>query len=390
MVKVIRPAIAIAAYNRQSALQRLLNALDLADYTGYQDITLVISVDRAEVNPVANPVQKVADSFNWRWGEKKVIYHERHLGLTPNILFCGDLSEEYDAVIVLEDDLIVSPGFYHYACAAIEFYRDRDYVAGISLYSDIYNEYAQMRFIPLDDGYDNYFLQIAASWGQIWTKQQWLLFRSYYQQSIERAFDTQDTIPEFVISWPDPKDWKKHFIRYLVDTQRYFVVPRSSLSTNCGEQGTHIVSKHGNYHTYLLWGTKQFHFSSLEESRAVYDCHYEISAQILQQANPKLRDYNFTVDFYGSKNLSKISTPYVLTVRDSQSAIASFAAELVPPELNITFDLTGEFFHLSAVANCSNYTTQKKLAHYIYLHQYGGIKRYLALGMYSWWQKLQS
>ena len=386
MANSIQPAIVIATYNRQNALQRLLNSLDLANYESYEDITLIISVDLAE----ANPVQQVADSFVWRWGKKKVIYHEQHLGLTPNILFCGDLSTEYGAVIVLEDDLVVSPGFYHYACTAIEFYCDRDYVAGISLYSDIYNEYAQMRFIPLDDGYDNYFLQIAASWGQVWTKQQWQPFRDYYQQSIERPFSDQDLIPEFVIGWPDPRDWKKHFIRYLVDKQRYFVVPRSSLSTNCGEQGTHIVNKHGNYHTYLLWGTKEFKFSLLEESKAVYDCHYEIEARILQQSNRKLSEYEFTVDFYGSKNLAKIQTPYVLTVRDPDNAVASFAAELVPPELNITFDLAGEFFHLTQVPNCLSYPASKKLAHYVYLHQYGGIKRYLALGMYSWWQKLQS
>lgn len=383
MLNSIRPAIVVAAYNRPDALQRLLDSLEKASYAGCEDVTIVISVDRAE----GNPLRQVVADFDWRWGKKRVVYHQQRLGLTGNILFCGDLSEEYGSAIVLEDDLVVSPGFYRYAMDAIDFYRHCDYVGGISLYSDIYNEYAQMRFIPLDDGYDNYFLQIAASWGQVWTKEQWQGFRDYYQQSVESPFTTDDGIPDFVIGWPDPTDWKKHFIRYLVATKRYFVVPRSALSTNCGEQGTHIASKHGNYHTYLLWGEKKFQFSYLEESKAVYDCYYEIEARILQEANSKLAQYDFTVDFYGSKNLAKVKSPYILTVRSCEGAIASFAAELVPPELNIACDLEGDVFSLAAVTDCLGYPAGKRLARYISLHQYGGIRRYLALGIYSFWQK---
>lgn len=41
----IYPAIVVATYNRPYALQRLLNSIAKADYKGYKNIPLVISVD---------------------------------------------------------------------------------------------------------------------------------------------------------------------------------------------------------------------------------------------------------------------------------------------------------------------------------------------------------
>ena len=51
------------------------------------------------------------------------------------MLQCGDISYEYGSVIVLEDDLFVSPFFYKYAVEAQEFYRDDNRIGGISLYN---------------------------------------------------------------------------------------------------------------------------------------------------------------------------------------------------------------------------------------------------------------
>ncbi len=50
-------------------------------------------------------------------------------------LQCGDLTEKYDAVVVLEDDLVVAEGFMQYVVAAVEAYKNNDEIAGISLYT---------------------------------------------------------------------------------------------------------------------------------------------------------------------------------------------------------------------------------------------------------------
>ena len=40
----MKPAIVVVAYNRVKALQRLLDSLKNADYSGFSDITLIISI----------------------------------------------------------------------------------------------------------------------------------------------------------------------------------------------------------------------------------------------------------------------------------------------------------------------------------------------------------
>ena len=54
-------------------------------------------------------VNKIANDFNWRLGEKKVIIHTQKLGLRNHFIWVGDQTERFKNVIFLEDDLIVSP-----------------------------------------------------------------------------------------------------------------------------------------------------------------------------------------------------------------------------------------------------------------------------------------
>ncbi|MGK7895195.1 MAG: glycosyltransferase, partial [Xenococcus sp. (in: cyanobacteria)] len=142
----VNPVIIIAAYNRANSLQRLLNSLVRADYTGHDSITLIISIDYSNNSEVI----LIAENFVWEFGNKEIIKHSTNLGLKQHIIFCGDLTERYQSVIILEDDLIVSPAFYDYTCQALSYYQDQADISGISLYSYFYNEYAQVRFMPLD------------------------------------------------------------------------------------------------------------------------------------------------------------------------------------------------------------------------------------------------
>ena len=54
-------------------------------------------------------------------GIKKIIKHSKNLGLRAHVITCGDLVNIYDNIIVLEDDLFVSPYFYKYANDALNF-----------------------------------------------------------------------------------------------------------------------------------------------------------------------------------------------------------------------------------------------------------------------------
>lgn len=120
-------ALVVVGYNRPRSMRRILDSLNRAKYD-YTEIPLMISID----NSGDDSVRKEAESFQWKHGEKKLICHKERMGLRKHIISCGDLTEEYGAVMILEDDLYVSPDYYNYAMKALEKYGDHPKIAGIS------------------------------------------------------------------------------------------------------------------------------------------------------------------------------------------------------------------------------------------------------------------
>ncbi|MDA7901948.1 glycosyltransferase family 2 protein, partial [bacterium] len=184
MTSNTHPAIVVVGYNRPDSLQRLLDSLNLANYQ-FDNIDLVISLDFCS-GSLGDSTQNVAASFNWQHGKKRVILQAENIGLRNHVLACGDLSESYGAIILLEDDLSVGPDFYHFAKTALDFSDRQQSIGGVSLYNHKTNFLNQFPFEPVYDGYDNYYLQIASSWGQAWTHTQWISFRTWYGE-IEKS-----------------------------------------------------------------------------------------------------------------------------------------------------------------------------------------------------------
>ncbi|HLC15424.1 MAG TPA: glycosyltransferase [Thermodesulfovibrionia bacterium] len=363
------PAIVISAFNRAHTLDRLLQSIVSADFMQYDNIPLIISIDKSD----CKEVYEVAEGFLWPCGPKTVVRHQRHLGLKEHILTCGSLSAEYGAVILLEDDLFVARSFYDYAVQAMDFYQNDSRICGISLYAYDFNEHAQLAFYPLDDGYDNCFIQTPSSWGQLWTHKQWHDFHTWYQ-SKNSVITDEAPIPDNVLQWPE-SSWKKYFINYMVAQNRYFVFPRSSLTTNFGDIGTHYVKQTSNYQVPLQMIGKKYIFSPLDESKSVYDSHFEILAQCLKPFNFQLKSFDFECDLYGTKNLKKIKSECLLTIRDCRSSILSYGSGLLPQELNIIFNRSGSFFNLSRLSSCRNLQRKKRLIQLKSLNKDYGVRQ---------------
>jgi hypothetical protein len=374
-----QPAIVVVAYQRPRCLDRLLTSIARADYSGYESITLIISIDRGDYPEVL----QVAKNFNWEFGEKKIIQHSTNIGLKKHILFCGDLTKQYEAVIILEDDLFVSPGFYDYTCQALEYFQNLNYVSGISLYSYCYNEYARIRFIASDDGFDNYFLQSASSWGQSWTKYQWQEFRNWYDINSEILIAENEMLPEMVINWSSERSWKKHFIRYMVAENKYFVIPRISLTTNFAEVGDHMSSLTNNYQTSLILNKKTWNFSNLKQSKSIYDVYFEMTSACLKKNNLAFNNCDFECDLYGIKQINKIKTKYLLTIRDTSKIIASYDLKLIPHELNLIYELEGDFFNLIETDLHCSLSYRKKILQHMYINQNAGVVKYASLFFYG-------
>lgn len=329
------PAIVVCAYNRSKPLMRLLKSLANATYSDLE-ITLIISIDNSDNKDVLG----IANAFVWAHGEKEIIIHDRHLGLKEHVLRCGDLTSRFDSLIMLEDDLLVSPFFYEYAKQVVHYYEKEEPVAGISLYNYQVAESCFYPFQAIDDGSDVYFMQVASSWGQVWTTKQWQDFRKWF--ALNPEIPDNSSIPSYLKFW-GKHSWKKHFIHYLIATNKYFVFPRLSLSTNFEEEGTNS-SSNNVFHVSLQTTHSQYKFKQLANSKSIYDAWFEILPASLNQHISALSSYDYEVDLYQTK--VEYSKKYVLTSKKAQQPILSYSSELFPLEVNAIFDLDGNEINL--------------------------------------------
>ena len=337
-----RIALVVIAYNRPQALLRLLDSLTNAYYPDGLDVPLIISVDKSDSQDVEN----VANDYVWEHGEKSVRLHEVNLGLKQHVLECGNISKEYDGIIMLEDDLYVSPSFYMYVLAAMNRIRLDKKVGGISLYNHRLNVHAREPFEAIDDGYDNYYLQFASSWGQAFSTEQWNSFGEWYE--IHKDDDiAADNVPVNVSSWSE-KSWLKYFIKYLIDTDRYFIYPRISFTTNFGDEGTHANEGVNDLQVPIAgmrkYGQIDFHFSDTEESRARYDAYFE--NMCLGSRLPEAAREEVTVDMYGIKQGEGYKR-YVLSCRGlPYRVLQAYGRCLRPIDANVMYKIEGKDFFL--------------------------------------------
>ena len=266
----MNPAIVISAFDRPRSLNRLLRSIESAIFLS-NDIPLVISIDGGGNEEVV----QIAEEFAWKHGSKRILNHTENLGLKQHIISCGDLSAEYGSVIILEDDLTVSPYFYDFANSASKEYGDTHEVAGISLYAYKVSENGFEPFYPAEDGKDLYLMQVASSWGQLWTRSQWTGFKTW----LDEGAICQKKLPEYLDDWSD-RSWKKEFIRYLVQTDKWFVFPRVSLTTNHEDPGVHGFGK-GRFQVPVLGLEKAWGLPSLEELKVRYDAWFKGTAQTI-------------------------------------------------------------------------------------------------------------
>lgn len=356
----MNPAIVVVAFNRANSLKRLLNSIGNAYYE-INNIPLVISIDKGNNQDVLD----VAQEFKWIFGEKKINYQEENLKLRRHIIKCGDLSEEYGSVIILEDDLIVSPFFYQYASAALEFANDKEYIAGVSLYNHKWNVNVSEPFEIADDQYDGWYFQFASSWGEAWTSNQWKSFKCWYEKNELKDLHSSD-MPDFVADWPS-SSWLKYFIRFDVENNKYFLYPKKSLTSNFSDAGTHVNIDNTDYQVSLQEKSINYIFPELNESNCIYDVFFE-NCSI--HRNLGYTKDEISIDLYGTK--TKYSNRYLLSRRVLDfKIIKTYGCCLRPHENNIKYNIEGHDFFLYDTAivekNVYKYDSKKKIS-YNYRH----------------------
>ena len=348
----MKPAIIVVGYNRPNSLKRILNSINKAHYKT-EDITLIISLDKANNE---EEVVKVAENFFWKHGQKIIRRFSERQGLRNHILQCGDLSNKYGSVIIIEDDLLVSPDYYEYTSSALQFYENEECVTGIALYSHEWNGYARKNFVPIADEFDTYLGQYSITWGQCWTKKWWNQFKTWYLTH-EDKLSNNSSIPININNWSE-KSWGKYFVYYIVESNKYYVIPRISRSTNFSDIGEHVRITDNVHQVRLMTGAvKQYNFAPTDKAQK-YDIYFENLR--VQDFFPKYKEDGITIDLGGygrnsGKNryiLSTLCLPYKI--------INSYGLQLRPYEMNIINEVPGNSIFLYDTAISSKVYKKRK------------------------------
>jgi len=373
MDKKIAPVIVIAAYNRPNALIRLLTSIDAASYPTAVKLFISLEGDASE------SVRKVANSFSSSTLQIKIIQRENRLGLRKHIIACGDLALIHGAVIVLEDDLIVDKYFYYYASEALSTYDKAASVAGIALYSIEFNEYENMPFKPMKNGYSSYPIQVPCSWGQCWSANQWRKFKSWYVTSDENTVTETIDLPDAVKSWPE-SSWKKYFAAYLVRNDLSFIYPYQAYSTNCSDAGGTHITNGTNIHQVAFASQNRkppnFDFCPMENPEIAYDAFMEPCGDLIYRAIG-LKSAEVDIDTLGVKTPAMLKKKYILTSRKVKKSYKQYPRSFRPVEQNFFHQLcqkTDECFSLALNRDCIlNKKNPKSIAVYGY---YCGVNMY--------------
>ena len=331
-------AIVVVAYSRPVETRRLIDSITRAAYDG-DKVDLILSVDKSHCQ---EEVKAACEDVVWEHGEYKIIMREHRMGLRPHILSCGEMTEQYDGVIVLEDDLSVSAGFYRYAKSALNYYGDDERVAQISLYSYAANEFTSRPFYPAKNEYDVYAMRVTQSWGQCWSKKMWEGFKKYPHYSCP-VIEPREQIPSNVNKWKETS-WKKNFTNYIADSNKYVIYPYCSYTTNYSIVGEHCKADVSDYHVVMQEGQKiSFNFFPLGEC-VKYDMLFE--REEMRLPIPECDGKKICIDLYGKKTYYEDADMLFSTRRLKYKLIKEYAIAVKPHENNLFYAIEGKGIYL--------------------------------------------
>jgi hypothetical protein len=160
--------IALFVYKRPEHTRQMIeNLMKCPEFT---ESPVYVFADAAKKGEDEDLVAETRNIVNSLLGNKaKIVAVEKNQGLAKSIISgINSLLEEYDRVIVLEDDLLVSPRFLTYMNTALETYKDESSVMQVSGYMFPVKEFAHQT--------DVIFLPFAISWGWGTWRRAWQYF----------------------------------------------------------------------------------------------------------------------------------------------------------------------------------------------------------------------
>lgn len=341
---MIKPAIVAVGYNRPDGMKRLLDSIGCAQFNT-SDIPLIVSIDESNRS---DEVEQVARNFKWEHGPLEIRRFPERQGLRKHIIQCGDFSEKYGAVIILEDDLVVAEDFYTYTCNAHEKYSEDERVCGISLYSHYVNQFSHIPFTTMPNGFDVYLGDMVVTWGQSWTCAQWMRFKNWYYAHEDKLPTVNPKMPKDISTWT--RSWGRYFASYIVENGLSYIYPYIARTTCFADFGEHKKTKTPVTFVQvpLMNGCPSVYRLGKYEELVHYDAFYE---RVLD-ANTSIcgiAGNEICMDFNQLKTDS-LGKKYIVTGEKlPYQVVASFGLSLRPICMNAIKELPGNQLFLYKV-----------------------------------------
>lgn len=159
--------IVIFAYRRPEKLRALLDSLSACPEASESEITVFVDGPKnaREIKAVEQVLAVAAGEE--RFGSKRVVARPSNRGLSHSVIGgVNEMLQHHDRVIVLEDDLVVTPHFLTFMNQGLETFAEADEVASIHAYI-----YPVRGELPA-----TFFLKGADCWGWATWRRGWAVF----------------------------------------------------------------------------------------------------------------------------------------------------------------------------------------------------------------------
>jgi hypothetical protein len=275
--------VVLFTYNRPWHTEQTLNALmqnQLADQS-----TLFIHCDGPKDGATGEQLEKIQEVRKvvrkQKWCKDVfVIEQDKNLGLSKSIISnVTKTINQYGKIIVLEDDLIISPVFLKYMNTGLDVFEDDPEIASINGWM------VPIKRMP------QYFLQRGGDcWGWATWREKWKLFEEDASLLYEKLMSSPDYLKDYDSSWLDilkaqidgkVDSWHIRWHTSLWINSQYGLFPGESMVENIGLDGS-------GTHSGV---TKRKKYVPLKESFLAKDL-YSITAIDSLRAAKKISLYN--------------------------------------------------------------------------------------------------
>ena len=243
--------IALFTYNRadhtRQAVESLLRNAEA------KDTDLFIFSDGPKNEKAAKEVKANREFVRTITGFKSItiIEREKNWGLSKNLIEgITKINNEFGRVIVVEDDLVVSPFFLRYMNDGLEKYEHDERVASISAFLN-----------PIDGDIPNtFFLRYFACWGWATWKRAWDLLNTDSRDLLKKIrwkkndFNIGGTGPFYGILYCDKvglnDSWAVRFYASCFLAGKLHLFPNQTMAIQTGMDGSGTHSKAGGRNPY--------------------------------------------------------------------------------------------------------------------------------------------